>query len=720
MQKITLLLASVAFITDARRVQPSSSDLERNPAEQARDFTAFVPSGTNLHPSSGKQKSFASPAGVGSVKVQDSQRVRHSPSFKLSSGDPGDNPKLTTALGDVKMSTATSELDDIDSEWRALNDELHQHNCDEECEINLSELHKKIPKLKDQQDSDARKTELEQLRAQMQEMRATHLGVPKTAAAEGAAAEESESWFIRLSKHNALFLGLANLFAGIGLSFRNRAASISSSLPEKKELKKMLPLAIMLFFILFNYTVLRDTKDVLVVTSGGAEVIPFLKTYVNLPAAIGVTVLYSSMVNRMSGPAVFYTFVAGFAAFFGLFAGVIFPNLHLLHPTAMATSMAASLPSAFAPFISIFKFWTFGAFYTCAQLWGSVVVSLLFWGFANEVCSVSEAKRWYPLFGMLANVALIFSGQFVRHVSALRGNLPAGVDPWGYSLKLLMSAVVAGAGVVLGTYRYMQKHVLTDPDCVPATMERKTKKKKPKMSLGESFKYLASSSYIRNLAFLVICYGTSINIVEVTWKAKLAEAFTDPNAYSSFMGTFSSVTGAVTLSMMILSRWVLSRFGWGTANLVTPVMLGLTGIGFFSLILFQGAFAPITAKLGLTPLMMAVVIGAAQNVASKASKYSFFEPCKETAIIPLDSEMRTKGKAAIDVIGNPLGKSGGSFIQQLAIVVFGSLSASSPFLAAVLFGMIGLWMKASRDLAKEFNEKEAAMKAEEEKPATAS
>lgn len=44
----------------------------------------------------------------------------------------------------------------------------------------------------------------------------------------------------------------------------------------------------MFFCILFNYTILRDTKDVLLITApkSGAEVIPFIKTYCNLPAAI--------------------------------------------------------------------------------------------------------------------------------------------------------------------------------------------------------------------------------------------------------------------------------------------------------------------------------------------------------------------------------------------------------------------------------------------------
>merc|ERR1719258_176416 len=101
---------------------------------------------------------------------------------------------------------------------------------------------------------------------------------------------------------------------------------------------------------------------------------------------------------------------------------------------------------------------------------------------------------------------------------------------------------------------------------MPQNMEKKgPKKKKPSMSLGESFQYLLSSSYIRNLAFLVIAYGMSINIVEVSWKGKLKQAFPDPNDYSSFMGAFSSTTGCVTLAMMLIGREILGRFGWGVA-----------------------------------------------------------------------------------------------------------------------------------------------------------
>jgi len=95
------------------------------------------------------------------------------------------------------------------------------------------------------------------------------------------------------------------------------------------------------------------------------------------------------------------------------------------------------------------------------------------------------------------------------------------------------------------------------------------------------------------------------------------------------MGDFSSSTGAVTFMMMIASRFIFRRFGWGGAAIITPTVLLATGVAFFALVLGGDAFSPVLAKYGLTPLMAAVFVGAAQNVFSKSAKYSLFDPCKE-------------------------------------------------------------------------------------------
>ncbi|PNX75038.1 plastidic ATP/ADP-transporter-like protein, partial [Trifolium pratense] len=234
--------------------------------------------------------------------------------------------------------------------------------------------------------------------------------------------------------------------------------------------------------------------------------------------------------------------------------------------------------------------------------------------------------------------------------------------------------------------------------------------KKPKMGTMESLKFLVSSRYIRDLATLVVAYGISINLVEVTWKSKLKAQFPSPNEYSSFMGDFSTATGIATFIMMLLSQYIFDKYGWGVAAKITPTVLLLTGVGFFSLLLFGGPIAPGLAAIGMTPLLAAVYVGAMQNIFSKSAKYSLFDPCKEMAYIPLDEDTKVKGKAAIDVVCNPLGKSGGALIQQFMILTFGSLANSTPYLGGVLLVIVLAWLGAAKSLDTQFT----ALRKEEE------
>ena len=75
----------------------------------------------------------------------------------------------------------------------------------------------------------------------------------------------------------------------------------------------------------------------------GAEIIPFLKTWVNLPMAIGFTIMYAKLANVLSNEALFYTVIFPFIAFFGAFAFVLYPMQDILHPTGALVSCVCVL-----------------------------------------------------------------------------------------------------------------------------------------------------------------------------------------------------------------------------------------------------------------------------------------------------------------------------------------------------------------------------------------
>ncbi len=489
------------------------------------------------------------------------------------------------------------------------------------------------------------------------------------------------------------------------------------------ELKKLIPMLLLFFFILFNYTVLRDTKDTLIITApgSGAEAIPFLKVYGVLPSAILFMLIYAKMSNVLSKKNLFYFTVLPFLIFFGLFAMVLYPLRESLHPNQFCDWLQATLPNGFMGLIAIIRHWTFSLFYIMSELWGSVCLSLLFWGFANDITRVNESKRFYNLFGLGANFSLYFAGTFIIWASNMRRSVVGVSDPWQTSLNWLIGMVLLSGFAVIAIYWWINRYVLTDPRFYDQTAQKTLKKEKPKLSLGQSLKYLVSSRYMGLIAILVIAYGVSINLVEVTWKSQLKLQYPNPNDYSAFMGNFSRTTGIATILMMFfVTGNVVRKLGWKIAALVTPVVLMITGAGFFAFMLFGNQMEGMVALLGTTPLMLAVIFGMAQNIMSKSAKYSLFDPTKEMAYIPLDQEQKVKGKAAIDVVGARFGKSGGALIQQLLIVALGSITAMTPYIGIILFGIIAAWIFAVIALDKRFQIASAKKESEEAAESAAS
>lgn len=481
------------------------------------------------------------------------------------------------------------------------------------------------------------------------------------------------------------------------------------------EIKKFLPMGMMMFFILFNYSMVRSLKDAMVVTSAGAAIVPYLKGMVVMPAAILFVILYTKLVNMFSREAVFQMLLGSFLIFFAAFAFIVYPNREMLHPAPETIAAWQAAYPAIQHLISIPAYWTYSIFYTLAELWGSVFISLLFWQFANEITRTTEAKRFYALFGLIANFALILSSYVLKFFEGWEKQLGGGEVAFETTLPYMMGAVVIAGLATMYIYNWMGRNVLTDPNYYDAAEKAgQPKKEKAKLSVGESFKYILTSRYLLFIALLILAYGVSMNLIELNWKEVARTQFPGKSEYKNFMADLQLYTGLATIVAILFFKGVVRKFGWFVGAVVTPIMMAATGALFFVFVLGEGMMVGLVDMLGMSAMTLAFYVGLFQNVLSKGTKYSLFDPTKEMSYIPLDQELKTKGKAAVDVIGGRLGKAGGGYISifLLTVTAAPNVLVISPYLAIASGIVIFLWIIAVAGLSKMYHAKLAEKEAE--------
>ena len=476
------------------------------------------------------------------------------------------------------------------------------------------------------------------------------------------------------------------------------------------ELKKLIPMLLIFFLISFDYNTLRILKDTVVITakSSGAEVIPFIKVWAMFPGAILFTYLFTRLSNRLRQETVFYVMLGLFLAYFFSFAFLLYPARDALQPHALADFLESVLPPGCKGLVAMFRNWIFTSFYVMSELWSNIILSMLFWGFANQVTRLNEAKRFYGLFGIGLNFSGVVAGWASIWITSQEFNelLPFGNNAWEQSMTLLVCLVILAGLLSMVIFRWLNKEVLGDERFYDPADKIQSKNVIGKLSIRESFSYLVRSRYMLCLALIVIAYNLVINLVEVVWKHEIHELYPNSSDYNLYMSHVICITGFLaTITALFISGNSIRKCGWTFTALLTPAILFVTSIGFFGFFFAKGQMADVIIQLlGASPLAIVVFFGSAQNILSRAAKYSVFDATKEMAFVPLSPEEQLKGKPTIDGICSRLGKSGGSIIHQALLMIFVTFTASAPYVAGVLLLIISLWILATRLLGKQFNE----------------
>jgi AAA family ATP:ADP antiporter len=458
------------------------------------------------------------------------------------------------------------------------------------------------------------------------------------------------------------------------------------------ETKRFLPASLMMFCVLFIYTLTRDLKDTMLVNAPGAEpaCISSLKIYGVLPVAFLSVALFGKITNKFGDIKTFYITITSFLVFYVFFGFVLYPMSDKIHlGEAWVQNMQSCSPQVIHDIWPLLANWSFSLFYILTEIWSSLVLSFLFWQVANKVTKKTEAKRFYTLFACIGNLALILSGCFAKITIGFSDNVRV--------MMQMLGVLVVGL-ILMMLHYYIDKKVLSDSVFI-------SKKRESKPTLNQSFKYILKSKYLFLIAVLVISYGIAINISEVTWKEQGKLLHGSEDKFNSMMADLSIITGFITIFITVICGNILRRCKWRTAALITPLSVLILGGMFFAMIFYEN-FVGVKARFFTFSILEIVVwIGLVQDATAKGIKYSLFDCTKQMAYRSLDKETRTHGQAAVEVVGGRVGKSLGSIIIIIIRTVCGGkvpLYSITGWLALILVLVIAVWFWSVINLSRDY------------------
>jgi len=434
-----------------------------------------------------------------------------------------------------------------------------------------------------------------------------------------------------------------------------------------------LPLVFVSFFLAFNYFILKALKETLLVTApdAGAEAIPFVKMWFLFPASLLFLGAFTWMATRISYRFAVTTIIGFFLSTYALFAFICYPLRESLHLNGLADHLQLVLPTGWKGLIAVVRYWSYSFFYVTAECWCTMVYSVVFWGYANAVTKLNDAREIYPFLTLAGTIAALFAGPAAiiltsNHFSHLFSS------PFDFSLYSLTTVVlICGVSALI--------IFLNGCPSIPAQKNEAGHKKQ----FFKTFAGVFKSRYLMVLALIGLTYNLVINLSDVVWKNEVLKLYPEPRDFTSYLSYFTLATGLIsTVFTVFICRPFLKNYGWTKTALLTPIITLLTGVLFFAALLYSD-INPLAV-----PLSTVAFLGSMHICLSTGGKYTLMEPTKEIALIPLSPSEKIHGKAAIDGVGARLGKTGSSLIYQTLLMGLPTVSACTPVIA--MFVIVGI------------------------------
>jgi AAA family ATP:ADP antiporter len=350
------------------------------------------------------------------------------------------------------------------------------------------------------------------------------------------------------------------------------------------EQRKVFLLFSYFFVVIAIFWIQKPIRTSKFLTAVGPEYLPFVKLGTAL-LILPIVLFYASAVRRYRRESI----VTGCVAVF----------------TVSSLAFAYAFSAGSGAWLNI-------AYFFYVDIYITVMVAL-FWSFANDLTPLLQARRIHGVVGA-GGILGGLTG------SALTGWSVQTIGP----AQLLLICAVMVLGVALLARSTMRACRLPMPNI---------HRGEPALSFRAALdgaRMTLKTPYLLAIAVMIGCYEVVSNIVDYQFNTTVAAAFSQEGTLTAFLGKLNSVIMVASLAaQLILTTWVLRRFGPTTGLLLLPIILGLGSLLFLTF-----------------PL---VAVATLLFSSDGSLNYSVNQTSKEVLYTTVDQEMLYQAKAFIDM-----------------------------------------------------------------------
>ena len=202
----------------------------------------------------------------------------------------------------------------------------------------------------------------------------------------------------------------------------------------------------------------------------------------------------------------------------------------------------------------------------------------------------------------------------------------------------------------------------------------------------EGARLVLKSPYLLSIVAIVGLYEMVSTIMDFQFSSTVAHYLDGPAIGAQFADTFNLTNKVAFFVQLLLTSFVMTRFGVGVALL----------------------FLPVAALIGSTAFLIAPVllVGSALNTADGGFSYSINQSAKEVLYVPTSRDEKYKAKAFIDMFVQRFAKAVAVGVS-LVITTYFSGFESIRWLSIVTVLILVVWIMAVRYAGRKFKELES-------------